>query len=267
MPQDSGNFFTSSTVSWGDLMTDRPANQPVAQSEVSSALSEFVRQHQASTQRNLADEHNDLTFPAPDRAARTTIQSAIDVDNEILRLIRTGQTVPQSVIDQALRLHEATSADARTDRKGDNDAIAQDQRDVQAEQRVIAADNALLRTANITPEMQQMLQQDIASKKGLITNEQQDYANEAGYVKHDVAELAVNDRVARALRGNRGDLVPALEASITSKEQTELDRGEDAGLEPRYTEADFHDNQINKMLLAAVQDPCILADLYRPKHR
>jgi hypothetical protein len=229
---------------------------------LSSALSDFVHQHQLSSQRDHDDAANDLTYPATDKAARNTIQGAVDVDNQILALARNGKPIPQGLIDQALKAHSSTTADARRDRSGDNDALAQDSRDVKSEQGVINSDNALLRTAaNLTPEVRQMLQQDIASKRALIANEQQDAGNEGRYIKHDIAEIASNDRVAKALKGNRADLVPALEASLAAKTNTALDRGEDAGLEPKYASADQHDQQINEMLLAALKDKCIYHNL------
>jgi hypothetical protein len=246
-------------------MSDKNATDAATSKQpnpVSSVLSDFVHQHQLSSQRDHNDAANDLTYPATDKGARSTIQRAVDVDNQILALARDGKPIPQDLIKEALTAHSATTADARRDRSGDNDAIAQDGRDVKSEQGVINSDNALLRTAHITPEVRQMLQQDIASKRALIANEQQDAGNEGRYIKHDIAELAANDRVLKALKGNQADLVPALEASLAAKTNTALDRGEDAGLEPKYATADQHDQQINQMLLTALKDPCIYNSLF-----
>jgi len=245
---------------------DADAAKPITQPTISSILNDFVHKHQMSSQRDAADAENDRTFPPTDKAARATIQAAVDVDNQILALARAGKPIPQSLIDSATRTHAATSADAQRDRSGDNDAMRDDKSNVGAEQLVINSDQRLLRHANITPEVRRMLEQDIASKQRLIANDQQDFGIEAGYVKHDIAELAANDRLAKALKGNRADLIPALEASLAAKINIALDRGDDMVREPRYAHADDQDQKINEMLLDALRDPCVWASLHAKKH-
>jgi hypothetical protein len=243
-------------------MTDKPSQPVDTTTHNSPVLSEFVRQHQMSTQRDRTDAANDRTYPAVDNKAVATISATAAVDSQILDLAKAGKPIPQELVNNAVRLHTASTTDARRDRSGDNDALGQDRDGIKAEQAAINSDNALLRSGHIDPSLRKALNADIAAKQGLIANDQRDFGNEGAYIKHDIADIATNDRVIKALKGNHADLIPALQASIASKGNTGHDRGEDARLEPGYASADDKDAKMNKMILDAVHNPEVWNRLY-----
>jgi len=243
---------------------DKPSAPVDMNNHNSPVLSEFVQQHLASEQRSQGDAKDARTYPPVDNAAATTIQNTASVDGQILALVKAGKPIPQSLMDSAIALHTASTADAQRDRSGDNDALKSDAAGVKAEQAVIDADNALIKSGKIDPALMKALKADVANKQQLAANDQRDYANEASYIRHDIADIATNDRVIKALKGNQADLIPALEASIASKANTRHDRLEDAALEPKYAADDDKDAHMNRMLLNAVQNPGVWAHLYHP---
>ncbi len=243
--------------------SDKPTGPYDTAAHNSPVLSEFVAQHLASRQRDIQDAQDDRTYPGKDQAGMAIMSATSSVDSQILALAKAGKPIPQSLIDSAVKLHTESSANAQQDKKGDNTALAQDTAAIGQEQAAINSDYALIRSGKIDPSLMRALQADIASKQALARNDRTDYQNESEYIGHDRTEIAANDRVLKALKGNHADLIPALQASIVSKSMTLGDRQEDAALEPRYATADDNDVRLNDYFSKAIQDHMTWNQLYK----
>jgi hypothetical protein len=219
--------------------------------EQQGTMSDFRRKLKESTARDTADVRDINQWLPFDHNSAAHTDAVIKIDNQILGYFERGEgdKIPTALIQKALALHKRSRREDTRDHDDAQEQVVKDGRDMAKEEAMIQAIKAL-KKENIPPELRALLEAKLKTEGTLHDNEEVDQGKETGYVRSDNTDLDNNARVIRALLDPkyRGDLEPALRASLASQAQQGISWRQDFNDELKYKKDDLDDLAINRQI-------------------
>ncbi len=212
--------------------------EPAKNTKQSALMKEFLAMHKESLNRNNSDSENCESAIVQDK-------ESVDIHNRLLASKETQNSFTENERFEALTHAQISDLkDIAGDTKaavGDNLTLPDDLANMLKDKKIVSLDEkVLVGNESLSEQQQDLILQDIDSKKLNIANDLKDFMLEPKYITHDKAEF---ESISAEKSGSDDPLLAGKISNIIK------DRNEDIKNEPDYIKQNNQDAKLDKKIL------------------